>query len=73
MMPTPKSEVAEERAEVHGNCEHCGGPLNEHGLSPYLAEAEELEPVERDDETDQHAAGAALHEAAFANAIKRRG
>lgn len=59
--------------EAGGNCEHCGGPLNEHGLSPYLAEAEELEPTERRGETDQHAAGVAAHDAAFANAIKKRG
>ena len=72
-MNTPKAEVDEERAEQMGTCENCGGPLNQHGLSPYMAEAEELEPVERDDETDQHAKGEDLHASAFADAIRKRG
>lgn len=74
-MESPRQEAAEARPEPEagGTCENCGGPLNEHGLSPYLAEAEQLEPTERRDETDQHAAGAAMHESAFADAIRKRG
>jgi hypothetical protein len=59
--------MPEETPPMGGTCEHCGSPLNEHGLSAYLAEAEQVEPVEGK-ETDQHAAS----EAAFAEAFKKR-
>lgn len=55
----------------YGTCESCGGPVDEHGVSPMMAEAEEQEGVESPETTDQHARADQMHESAFVNAIKK--